>query len=121
MLNLSKWRAALGRSRRDLEAEDDSRAVEGISGIVRLADIELRKRVIAAGVIVEKTFPGSQDTSMSVRISDGTGMLQIVFLGQADVPGVVVGSRLVVEGLVMNLDGIPTIQNPAYRLMGMAI
>lgn len=115
-----KLQEIFSRSRTDIAAEDDQRAVANIDGVLRLKDLPERGRVVAAGVVVEKTISGAQGRSMSVRISDGTGVLQLIFFGHKDVSGVVIGVRLVVRGFVSNIEGMPTMQNPSYRIMGMA-
>lgn len=50
-------------------------------------------------------------------LTDETGSLSIVFLGRRKVEGVVLGRRLVAEGMVGQRRGELLILNPAYTLL----
>jgi len=60
--------------------------------------------------------PG-QGHGFEIDLHDGTGSLRAVWLGQRDIPGLTVGRRVTVEGLVtVGPDGQCTVMNPRYRL-----
>ncbi len=44
--------------------------------------------------------------------------LRLVWIGRRRVPGIVAGTRLRVEGMVSLRDGLPTMYNPRYEIIG---
>lgn len=56
-------------------------------------------------------------SSLVARLHDGTGELDLVWLGRRHIPGITPGRRLVAEGVIYSGDQRPTIFNPAYRLL----
>lgn len=44
--------------------------------------------------------------------------LRIIWLGRRRVPGIAAGTRLRVEGMVALRDGLPTMYNPRYEIIG---
>ncbi len=60
--------------------------------------------------------------SAIVKLSGGAGSpavrIQLVWMGQRRVPGIVAGAELSFEGMASPVDGIPTIYNPRYEIIG---
>jgi RecG-like helicase len=54
---------------------------------------------------------------LEITLVDGTGSVNVVFLGRSSVPGVDVGTQLVVEGMVGQHAGKLAIMNPAYEII----
>ena len=48
----------------------------------------------------------------------GSHRLRLVWIGRRRVPGIVAGTRLRVEGMVSLRDGLPTMYNPRYEIIG---
>jgi len=77
-----------------------------------------RRRTQVAGVLVAVTYrPSGVPVGLVARLHDGTGELDLVWLGRRSIPGITPGRRLVAEGVVYSGDQRPTIFNPAYRLL----
>ncbi len=91
-----------------LAESDEERLAEEIRGwaanvpnTVRIADAAARTRVKLAGVVKRITVgpvPGYE--SLEALLSDGTGEVSVVWMGRRAIPGLTLGTRLVVEGVV---------------------
>jgi len=82
----------------------------------RVIDGRPRARVVITGMIVE-TQVVSRGNSPVYRctLEDGSGELDILFLGRSSVPGFSVGTRCSVEGLALKEDNRLAVWNPLYR------
>ncbi len=93
----------------------------GMRLVLRLGEAAERTRVTAGGTIVE-TSPWSRGdggpSGLGFRcvLDDGTGRVDLLFLGRDRVPGLVSGARCHVEGTARMDHGRLTIWNPLYRL-----
>ena len=93
---------------------------ETVPGTTRIADATLRERVKVAGVVRRiAVWPreGDEAEYLDVIISDGTGEVTGEFLGRRSIPGLTLGTRLVLEG-VMREDkthAIPAMTNPKFE------
>ena len=83
-----------------------------------VAEARPRERIEVGGVVVALTHrPSSEPPGLVARLDDGTGEIDLVWLGRRDVPGITPGRRLVAEGMVCTGAHRPTIFNPAYELL----
>jgi hypothetical protein len=80
-------------------------------------DAEPRGRVVVTGLIVDvdRVFIGSSASGRFV-LDDGTGEVDLVFLGRPKVAGLSLGTCLTVEGTVRAEDSRLVIWNPLYRI-----
>jgi hypothetical protein len=44
--------------------------------------------------------------------------VMLVWLGRRRIPGIEAGTELTFEGMVSRVDGLPTIYNPRYEIIG---
>lgn len=86
--------------------------------VAPIASVRLRQRVRIAGRIhaVRVRTRASMPTLECV-VGDGTGSIAVVFLGRRNVPGIEVGTRIVVEGTVSEHHGRLAILNPDYEIL----
>ncbi len=106
----------LTASSAELVAAEELRAARG-RGATPVADCIPRHRARVAGVIASMTFrPRGQSAALVARLYDGSGSIELVFLGRREVPGIEPGRRLVAEGTVYDDRGRLVIFNPAYEL-----
>jgi len=80
-----------------------------------------RSRVAVGGVIVSVVEPAEEIRSPRPRgyrcvLDDGTGQIDLLFLGRDRVPGLSVGARCHIEGTARMDHGRLTVWNPLYRL-----
>jgi len=77
----------------------------------------LRTVVRVKGRVSQVEIESSTGPSQLIaRIDDGTGYVDLVFMGRRLIPGVWAGQRMVVEGRIVETHGAPRIYNPRYEL-----
>jgi len=61
----------------------------------------MRSRVRLAGIVKRITVHPEQGfEALEARLFDGTGEMSVVWMGRRSIPGLTLGTRLVVEGVV---------------------
>src|SRR3990172_8188552 len=98
----------LERFRRRLTETDEQRLASEVQewasrvpGSVRIASCAGRTRVKLAGVVKRITVTPIQGSeSLEAVISDGTGEVSVVWMGRRSIPGLTLGTHVVVEGMV---------------------
>ena len=99
---------ALRRFFRHMAETDEERLAEElrewsstIEGTVRIGAAPNRRRVKVAGVVRRITVrPVEGFEALEGVVYDGTGELTAVWLGRRSIPGLVLGSRLILEGVL---------------------
>jgi amino acid transporter len=82
-----------------------------------IAESQHRDRVQLAGTLrAVTTRPRGGSLTMEAELWDGTGRVNLIWLGRRDIPGVQPGRRIVVHGRLTSLHGERTIYNPSYEL-----
>ena len=81
-------------------------------GLVRRAILRVVGRVRSMRV-----QPWSGVQALECTLVDGSGAINIVFLGRRTVAGLEVGAKLTAEGMVGKHDGRLAIINPSYELL----
>ncbi|QGQ19511.1 DNA-binding protein [Cellulomonas sp. JZ18] len=104
-------------SQAEIEADEeraDALAVPGCCAVDRLQD---RTRASVSGVLRSVTLrPREGVPALEAELYDGSGTLDLVWLGQRQIAGIEPGRRLRVDGLVCRVDGRRTLFNPRYEL-----
>ncbi len=108
--------------RRMNESDEERLAAEvrdwaaSIPGTVRMADAELRKKAKLAGIVRRITIlPVEGLEALEAVLWDGTGEVTAVWLGRRSIPGLALGSRLVIEGVLGFEHGERRIVNPTFE------
>ncbi len=107
----------LTRSNRSLDevAERKHSAALGGTPCGQLKD---RHRVQIVGSLRSVSLrPRAGVPALEAEISDGTGVVTLIFLGRREIPGITPGRWLRVSGLVACDAGRRTIYNPGYELI----
>jgi amino acid transporter len=90
-------------------------------GTVPIASTEPRDRVTLAGrVKAVRIQPRAGVATLEATIGDGTGEMQVVFLGRRNVAGWAPGACVAVTGTVGQRGGRREILNPTYQLLSAA-
>lgn len=88
----------------------------GVQGTVRLRDAVRRSRVKLAGVVRRITVrPLEGHESLEALLYDGTGEVTLVWMGRRSIPGLNLGTRLIVEGVLAEQRGSLRIVNPSFE------
>ena len=93
---------------RRMSESDEQRLAEEIQawasevpGAVAISDAPMRSRVRLAGIVKRITVHPEQGfEALEARLFDGTGEMSVVWMGRRSIPGLTLGTRLVVEGVV---------------------
>jgi RecG-like helicase len=89
-----------------------------VPGAVRIGEAQGRERVKLAGVVNRITvFPTEGNESLEALMSDGTGEVSVVFMGRRSIPGLSLGTRLVVEGMLGEQRGRRRLVNPRFEFV----
>ncbi len=82
-----------------------------------IRDIEPRTMVRVAGrVVAIQVEPSDAPPAFTVRLEDGTGRIEAVFMGRRAIPGIAPGSHLALEGRCCATESLPRLYNPRYEL-----
>ena len=103
---------AFRRFARRMAESDEQRLAEevrgwaaSVPGATPVREAKPRERAKLAGVVRRITVnPGEGFESLAAVLSDGTGDVEVVWMGRRSIPGLTLGTRVVVEG-VLAADG----------------
>jgi hypothetical protein len=117
--------ASVRRLLRELVQSDETRLAHqlrswasSIPGTVLIAEAPLRVRVRLAGEVRKITFrPKKPFDEFEVVLYDGSGQVRLVWLGRRSIPGLSVGSRLVVNGVVAEAVGERRMLDPEFEFV----
>jgi hypothetical protein len=99
-------------------AEEIEKWSDSVAGTVRIKDAPLRDRVRLAGVVRRITVrPLEGHESLEALLYDGTGEVTVVWMGRRTIPGLDLGTRVVVEGLIADQRGERRLVNPAFEFV----
>lgn len=95
------------------ERADASRNV----GCMAVTSVPVRSRGKIAGVLRSVVLrPREGVPTLEAELFDGSGALDLVWLGRRTIDGIEPGRRIRVEGMVCDVDGRRTMFNPRYEL-----
>jgi RecG-like helicase len=89
-----------------------------VAGAVPIADVPIRARVRLAGVVRRITVHPEQGfEALEARLFDGTGEMSVVWMGRRSIPGLTLGTRVVVEGVVGEQRSVKRMVNPSFEFV----
>ncbi len=104
-------------SQAEVEADEERAHALRSAGCVPVSSVADRRRASVSGVLRSVTLrPREGVPALEAELYDGSGTVDLVWLGRRSIGGVEPGRRLRAEGLVCSLEGRPTIYNPRYEL-----
>lgn len=119
MAPIGRIRATLARLREPDEvrlAEETQDWASAITGTVRIGDAPLRTPVRLAGVVRRLTVrPVEGAPTLEVVIEDGTGSVEVAWTGRSSIPGLTLGTAIVVDGLISEQRGSHRVVNPRFE------
>ncbi|MDR3068258.1 MAG: OB-fold nucleic acid binding domain-containing protein [Cellulomonas sp.] len=117
MTSLRERARSLLASREQVEASEERADALTVAGRTPIAELPDRRRAVATGVLRSVTLrPREGVPALVAELYDGSGSLDLVWLGRREIAGIVPGRRLVVEGMVTRLEGRRALFNPRYQL-----
>lgn len=97
-------------------AEEIEAWAGSVPGTVRVRDANPRSRVKLAGVVRRITVrPLEGHESLEALLDDGSGQVTVVWMGRRSIPGLNLGTRLVVEGMLAEQRSERRVVNPSFE------
>jgi hypothetical protein len=118
-------RKRFGRFRSRLSESDEARLAtelrawaSRVPGTTAIAAGKLRERARFAGVVSRITVrPVHGFDALEIELYDGSGELSVLWLGRRTIPGLTLGSRLVVEGVLGLERDRRRVVNPTFEFL----
>lgn len=99
-------------------AAGEERQVARAQGTTAIGDLESRRRAVVSGVLRSVVLrPSEHVRAVEAELYDGSGALDLVWLGRRQIAGIEPGRRLLVEGMVGEIQGRRRMVNPKYELL----
>jgi hypothetical protein len=116
MSALGRFLKRLSRSDEEVLRDEVRDWAESVPGTVRIGDCPQRQRVRVCGVVRRLTLrPHGDSHSLEAVIYDGTGELTAVWTGRDHIPGLSIGTQLILEGVPsVDRTGMHMV-NPAFE------
>ncbi|CAN5147765.1 OB-fold nucleic acid binding domain-containing protein [soil metagenome] len=118
---MAPFRGFLSRLRQSDEerlAEETRAWAASIPGTVRIGEAPLRQPTRIAGMVRRiRVRPVRGFEALEVVLWDGTGNLTARWLGRRSIPGLALGSRLVIEGVTGRELGAVRTVNPTFEFV----
>lgn len=103
-------------SRSEIEAFDEQRAAHS-QGSTLAVNTRVRTRAQVSGVLRSVTYrPQDRVPALLAEVYDGSGSVDLMWLGRRDVAGIQPGRRIVATGMICPGKRRNTIYNPRYSL-----
>lgn len=116
-MGLRSMVAAILASNDEREAVQERATAARRAGCTVIDRLEPRRRASAAGILSSVVLrPREGVPTVEAELYDGSGVLDLVWLGRRAITGIEPGRRLRVEGMVSDVHGRRTIFNPRYEL-----
>ncbi|WP_109472912.1 OB-fold nucleic acid binding domain-containing protein [Ornithinimicrobium cavernae] len=101
----------------ELEAEELA-AECARPGCTRIADLQVRSLTSVTGTVHSiAVLPADRAPELRIELWDGTGILEVIWLGRREITGIRPGAYLTLTGRVTMVDGRRTIFNPGYQML----
>ncbi|MCZ2525509.1 OB-fold nucleic acid binding domain-containing protein [Streptomyces sp. NPDC059506] len=115
-----RLRRMLGRlasSQEEIQAEELQQETRGLRGCRPIASCADREVITVAGTLRAVTQrPRAGVPALEAEIFDGTGALDVVWLGRRAIAGIEPGRKIIASGRVALNRGRPLLFNPKYEL-----
>lgn len=104
---------------RDEVAADEERRVAALQvGATPVARLRSRRRATVTGVLRSVVLrPADRVQAVEAELFDGSGSVDLVWLGRRRIAGIEPGRRARAEGLVTDVKGRRVMFNPRYELL----
>jgi hypothetical protein len=113
---LSRFLHRFRQSDEELLAEEITSWAESVPGVRRIAGCPSREPVRVAGQVSRLTLrPTNGSLSLEAVVSDGTGEVTASWLGRSHIPGMSLGTPVVLEGVIAADNGSYRMVNPRFE------
>ena len=116
-MSLSQRLRAVLASQEEVAADEERQAAKS-QGTTAVGDLANRRRAVVSGVLRSVVLrPNEHVRAVEAELYDGSGALDLVWLGRRQIAGIAPGRRMRVEGMVGELRGRRVMINPKYELL----
>lgn len=116
----SRWRQALSRlvaPQHEVHAEEEQERAVQLGG-TPIARLEQRRPATVCGTLRSVTLrPRAGVPALEAELYDGSGTLNVIWLGRRQIAGIEPGRRIRVHGMVTRAEGEAAVFNPRYELV----
>jgi hypothetical protein len=116
----SRFRQALSRlvaPQDEVHAEQEQERAVQLGG-TPIAELAMRRPATVCGTLRSVTLrPRAGVPALEAELYDGSGKINIVWLGRRQIAGIEPGRRIRVHGMVTRSEGEPAVFNPKYELV----
>ena len=113
---LRRLRRFFTQSDEERLADEIQEWAESIPGTRRIADCPTREQVRVAGMVSRlRLRPMDGSLTLEAVISDGTGEVTAAWMGRSHIPGLTLGTPVVLEGLLAPHRSGPRMVNPRFE------
>jgi hypothetical protein len=110
--SISRWASSTDQEARDL------RKTYADKGLDRIGEAPDREQVRLRGTLRTVTLrPRGGVPALEAELSDGTGVITVVWLGRRRISGIAPGRSLEIQGRIGQHDGQRIMYNPRYQLI----
>lgn len=87
-------------------------------GSTPIADLQVRDLASVTGTVHSiAVLPLEQNPELRIELYDGTGILDVIWLGRREIEGIRPGAYLTLTGRITLVDGRRTVFNPSYEML----
>jgi hypothetical protein len=116
--SISRWANPAEEDDRHLREEYAPSGKSGKTGTTPIADSPDRERVVLRGSLRTVTLrPRAGVPALEAELSDGSGVITVVWLGRRRIAGIEPGRAIEVEGRIGAHEGSRVMYNPRYQLI----
>jgi cytochrome c-type biogenesis protein CcmE len=113
---LRRWSRRLSETDEERLAAQVTEWAVTVKDAVRIDEAPTRQRVKLAAVVNRiSVVPGQGGDSLEAVLTDGTGEITAVWTGRRAIPGMFLGTRMIVEGVLVQQGNSRRMVNPAYE------
>jgi len=103
---------------REAQEADEEQRSRRHRGTVPLSEVRERQDVVVSGILQSVTYsPASGPTRLIAMLYDGTGTIELRWLGRRTIPGITVGRHLEAHGTVARVRDHAALIDPSYRIL----
>jgi len=113
-VGLRGWLHRFRQSDEDRRLGDIRAWANSVPGTTRIAESPHRTRTRVAGVVRRLTIKPGEETLEAV-VGDGTGEVRAVWTGRSFIPGLGLGTRVTLEGMLVEHGEHHRMVNPVYE------
>ncbi|MEX0991234.1 MAG: hypothetical protein WD004_03065 [Actinomycetota bacterium] len=121
-MSLARFFSRLTESDEERLAGEVREWASKVADTERISEVQLREKIRVAGVVRRITVwprEGDEAEYLEALVSDGTGEVNIEWTGRRSIPGLSLGTKVVLEGVLRQdkIRSMNTMTNPKFEFV----